>query len=154
MLHAKHTGSSNFALWNYGPGNQKIDLLVNTIGNYEGFRPLDFMDDEITTRFEVKADGEWQLDILPLTTAPIVDVPASVKQSGDYVFWLRGSSDLLKAQSNSDSNFVIYGYSASDRRKLLVNEIAPYSGTVMLPSNTYLIVVEAEGAWTIDVTAK
>ena len=155
LLHAKHTGYANFAVWNYGSDNQKIDLLVNTIGNYEGFMPLDFSEGENTTRLEVKADGQWQFEILPLQMVPSESVPTTVQQVGDFVFSIHGGTpDLLKAQSNSDSNFVVYGYSKSGGKDLLVNEIAPYSGTVMLQPDTFLIVVKAEGPWTMEIATK
>jgi hypothetical protein len=157
ILHARHSGYANFAIWNYGEDNQKIDLLVNTIGNYDGYLAVDFLDREMTTRFAVTADGPWQLDLLPLESAEIVDVPGTISHAGDYVFWLRSRSkaDLLKAQSSPQmSNFAVYAYSKSGGRDLVINEIAPYSGTVPIAPDTFLVVVTAEGQWTLEFTAR
>lgn len=154
LLHARYSGDSNFAVSNYDSDNHRIDLLINTTGVYDGFRPLDLLDDESTTRFEVKAAGPWHLEVLPLNKAPTFDVPAKVAQRGDIVFWLNGSPDLLKSASNAHANFVVYGYSKSGGGELLINKIGPYAGTVVLPTDTYIIAVQAEGAWTMEITAK
>ncbi len=154
LLHARYGGSSNFMVSNYDAGNQKISVLVNTIGVYDGYRPLDILGTEHTVRFEVKAEGPWHLEILPIAAAPTYELPATVTQSGDYVFWLEGSSDLMKAESDSHATFVVEGYSISDGRALLVNTIAPYTGTVVLQPDTYFVVVQAEGPWSIDITAR
>lgn len=154
LLHARYGGDSNFAVSNFDANNHRIDLLINTTGVYDGFRPLDLLEEESTTRFEVKAAGPWHLEVLPLTKAPTFDVPAKVAQRGDIVFWLKGSPDLLTSASNSHSNFVVYGFSRSGGRDLLINKVGPYSGTVILPTDTYIIAVQAEGAWTMEITAK
>src|SRR5262249_49952845 len=65
LAHIKYGGGGNFAITNYGPNGERINLLVNTIGQYEGTRPLDFLDGEQTARFEVNASGPWEIDVLP-----------------------------------------------------------------------------------------
>jgi len=57
LVHITYTGSSNFIVWNYGTDGEKIDLLINTIGSYDGIRPLDFLVDEHTARFAVESSG-------------------------------------------------------------------------------------------------
>ncbi len=63
LLHITDGGGSNFAIWNYGPDGEKIDLLVNTIGKYDGIRPLDFLSDEDTARFSVESSGQWKIEV-------------------------------------------------------------------------------------------
>jgi hypothetical protein len=56
VIHMTHQGSSNFAVINYDSSGEKIDLLVNEIGRYDGVRPLDFGSDEWSDRLEINAD--------------------------------------------------------------------------------------------------
>lgn len=153
LAHIVYTGSGNFVVWNYGPDGEKIDLLVNTIGQYEGTRPLDFMDDD-TVRFEVESSGQWKIEVLPLDHIRVEEVPGIIEGIGDDVVALIGKEpDLLKVDASSArSNFVIWGYGKGV--DLLVNEVAPYSGTVVVSRDTFILVIEAEGPWTIEVTAR
>jgi hypothetical protein len=161
LAHITYTGGGNFAVWNYGAGNQKLDLLVNTIGNYEGTRPLDFRSDEHTVRFEVQGSGKWKIEVLPLEEMRSVDIPGKFDGKGDDVVILIGSGmpDLLKFDaSKAKSNFAVWGYGKSE--DLLVNEIAPYSGTALVDSSLptdsgrLVLVIEAEGSWAIEVTTR
>jgi len=64
-----------------------------------------------------------------------------------------GKPDLLKIDaSKAHSNFVIWAYGTM--RDLLVNEIAPYTGTVIAKSDTIILVIEASGEWSIAVTTR
>lgn len=151
----KYNGGSNFAVINYDTQGERIDLLVNTIGKYEGIIPLDFIDGEGTARLEVKASGEWEIQILPIDRIELVAIPTTIQGVGDYVVGIRsGNPDLLIVDaSKSESNFALFAY-ASEGRDLLVNEIAPYTGTVIVPSGTYVLVIVATGPWSIEATAK
>jgi hypothetical protein len=135
-------------------------LLVNKIGAYEGTVPLDFGDGEQTTRFQVTAGGPWKIEVLPISEIRRVGLPATFLGHGDDVILLDGPTpDTLKADnSQSDSNFAIIAY--GNGRELLVNEIAPYVGTVLIPSDLPLssgrlvLVVIAEGPWSLDITTR
>lgn len=158
-----HSGRGNFAVWNYGPDGKKIDLLVNTIGVYSGTVPIDFFTYEYTTRFEITASGDWTIEIIPLTASDFVFAPTTLNGIGDNVITITPKTgtkiDLLKIDaSKADSNFTIWAYGENGR--LLVKEIAPYSGTVVVPtvatvSSTYsILVIHATGEWSIEVTTR
>jgi hypothetical protein len=130
-----------------------MDLLVNTIGAYEGTLPLDFMADEDTSRFQVESSGDWTIEVLPIIAMRGVAVPGTFSGTGDDVVLLGGTPDLLRIEApNASSNFAIWAY--GDRRDLLVNEIAPYSGVVVAGTNTVVLAIKAEGEWTIEVTSR
>jgi hypothetical protein len=153
ILRITYHGGSNFVVWNYGTDGEKIDLLVNTIGSYEGTRPLDFMDDEFTTRFQIESSGQWEITILPFIEIRTEQVPSTFIGRGDDVIYLNGEPDLLRIDaSTAKSNFVIWGF--GNRIDLLVNEIAPYDGVVIAGSDIFVLVIEAEGDWSIEVTSK
>lgn len=154
-IHAKYAGGSNFAIINYGPNNEYIDLLVNTIGNYEGNVPLNFLDSEDTKRLEVKASGTWEITIYPLALLAGYTLPVTISGTGDDVFILFDrNGDIIKADnSQGSSNFAVWAYSPQGR-ELVFNEISPYTGSALLPSGTMLMVVKAEGNWTLEISTK
>jgi hypothetical protein len=148
-------GTGNFAVINYGANNQRYDLLVNTIGVYSGTVPIDFLDDEDTKRFEVKANGPWEITILEITEMRSEKIPGTFSGSGDDVVLLDGDNpDLLIVDgSSAESNFAIWAY--GNRRNLVVNEIAPYTGTALLDNDVFILVIhEGGGEWSLEVTTQ
>lgn len=161
IAHIKYNGGSNFIIQNYDGNGNSIDLLVNKIGNYEGTVALDVLDNQQTTRFEVKSNGQWEIKILPLERVRRVEFPGTLEGNGDDVVLLLGTGklDLLKIDaSKADSNFIVYGLGSDN--DLLVNEIAPYTGTVIVPrslpvsSGALMLIVSATGKWSIEVAVK
>jgi hypothetical protein len=149
-----NAAARHFAVRSYGPDGQRIDLLVNTTEPYEGTHPLDFLDREHTTRFEISATGPWTMEILPLLEARTVRVPGTIEGSGDDVLLLVGDSpDLATITGNSAGrHFAIVGYSRS--RNLLVNTTDPYDGTIRLDADTVILVIKATGPWSITFTGR
>lgn len=152
VLHLKNIGSGNFAVWNYGKDGIKIDLLANTIGNYEGFLPLDFLKNEDTTRLEIKSDGQWTVEILPFAPQYLhmFDIPGIYNGNGDDVIFIK-EPDIAKFDCQFKGNFAVWSYGGTSR-DLVVNEIAPYSGTVVLRKDTVILIVKAPGAWSVDIS--
>lgn len=149
-----HSGSRNFIVTSFdGSGNQ-IDLLVNDIGAYEGTRPLDFGSSELTERLEIQADGSWTVLVEPLSSAKTVRVPtANTSGQGDMVLLLSGSSpDTAEISHTGESNFIVQAFGNS--RRLLVNEIGNYSGTVIVPQDTFVLEVQADGRWQLAITGR
>lgn len=161
LAHITYSGSGHFAVWNYGANGEKIDLLVNTIGKYEGTLPLDFLSDEQTARFQIEGRGPWEIQVVPFEQIRRIDIPGTFDGNGDDVVYMRGTGrpDLLKIDAGqAKSNFAIWGY--GNGRDLLVNEIAPYSGTVVVASSlptsdgALVLVIKATGNWSIEVTIR
>jgi hypothetical protein len=154
ILDIIYTGAHNFIVENYSSNGDQIDLLVNTIGSYHGRRPIDFRSDEYTTRLSIKASGQWEIQVLPLDEITRLNIPGTYNGVGDDVIAITGGTpDLLTADASSAShNFIVMGYgNISD---LLINEIAPYSGTVILSSDTIVLEIIATGSWSLQVTTK
>jgi hypothetical protein len=156
---AGNESARHFAVKNYGPGNEPIDLLVNTTDPYEGYVPLDFLDAEQTTRFEVTATGHWAIEIIPIAPIPemaehFLEVPGTYEGNGDNVIFLTGETPDLAAISGNQSahHFAVIAYDEGGR-DLHVNTTDPYEGRVMLKATTIALVVKAVGPWTIEVTS-
>lgn len=149
----KYSGGSNFAVWTYGKSGEKYDLIVNTIGAYDGTRPIDLLNNQHTARLEITASGRWEIEILPAIQARSIKVPGLIEGNGDDVVLLIGKPDLGKVDaSKATRNFAIWAYSTTGR-DLPVNKIAPYSGTIIL-TNAVFLDVKATGPWSIETTSK
>lgn len=155
LIHIKGNASSrHFAVTNYGSDGSEIDLLVNTTDPYDGIRPLDFDADAHTTRFEVKAEGKWELQLMPLTSARQAVVPGTISGKDDDVIILTGANpDIAVIKGNAGSrHFAVIGY--GEDSDLLVNTTDPYEGTVILNPDTLVLEVKAVGTWSIDISSK
>src|SRR5258706_181235 len=75
-------GSRLFGVTGYNADNEQVDSLVLSTDPYDGIRPLDFRDGQKTTRLEVKATGDWAIEILPLEAAQSFEVPGSFTGTG------------------------------------------------------------------------
>ena len=160
------TGARNFTIWNYDKDGKKKDLLVNTIGDYAGIVLLDVYDREKTTRLEVTSSGTWKFEILPIPDLVAInriavcpDCNVGYTGKGDdvvYVLVKDGyTPDLMKIEApNATRNFIVQSVSASDGLSLLVNKIGPYSGTTILPKDTFFFSVRATGPWKATITGK
>jgi len=138
-----HRGSSNFAVVSYDENGGRLDLLVNTIGTYDGTVPLNFTTPP--AELEISADGPWTVTITDVRDQPVYDGAAS--GTGDQVLLVTTDAGRLAAAHDGTSNFVIIAW--GDRRSLLVNEIGAYSGTVRLP-DAVALEINADGAWTLE----
>lgn len=156
IMKIKYTGDRNFIISNY-PANSSVpyDLLVNTIGAYEGTVPLDFRDGQQTGRFEITASGTWEFNILPLSSARIEKIPEIITGTGDDVVLIGGGiPDLIKADaSQATRNFIVQAV-ANASFDLVINEIAPYTGTQILDPSSIALVINATGPWSLEITTR
>ena len=149
-----NAGARFFSVQNLDANGASLDLLVNTTDVYKGVRPLDFRAGEHTTRFEVNATGNWQIEVAPLALAESLNVPGKYAGKGDQVLLLTGATpDLAKISGNAERRFfAVIGYGGSS--DLLVNTTDPYDGTVILGSDAIVLEVTATGTWQIELTGK
>lgn len=149
IVTASHNGSSNFVVMALDAANESTgDLLVNTIGAYSGTTAFGLTSFTEGVRLQVSADGAWSLTIAPLATAPEL----AAAGTGDAVFLYDGDAAALAATHDGDSNFaIIEETDAFLSMGLLINEIGSYSGTVPLSSGPSVLMVTADGNWTLTV---
>lgn len=146
-----HNGASNFVVWGLDSKLSQSDLLVNHIGVYSGTvlinRGFSFSPTDIKS-LEIDADGVWSAKVSPATTAK----PFKKRYSGtgDFVLRYEGKRSKIKVSHDGSSNFVITTFDSKGLySELVVNEIGNYQGTVILPSDAY-IVINADGNWSIS----
>jgi hypothetical protein len=130
-----------------------LDILVSHVGVYSGTVLMDIDDDEGDIKaLEISADGAWRLDIGPLDKAPQFTGSASGK--GDAVLVVPSGTlnglATAKMTHKGKSNFIVKAH-GGPYPDLLVNAIGNYDGEVVLPEETTVIEIIADGSWTIKV---
>lgn len=156
LLEVENSGSSNFIVKSYDSNGEYLDLLVNTIGQYRGTLIIDVYSGEDTQRLEIKSSGNWKITAYPIEKEylHVMIVPGKHNGNGDDVLFLAGDHpDIGTFTNEEDTNFIVWGLSNSGM-DLLINEIGPYSGTIILDSTTVMLEIHTEGNWTIETKAK
>ena len=144
-----HDGSRNVALWSVDANGQDLDLMVNTVGAYEGQVALNFREDPAAIR--VEADGEWTIELVPLSEAPRWGGASAYEGSGDSIVIVDGVADGLTPVTlthDGERNFAIWAWGES-YPDLIVNDIGAYDGTTLLPDGSVALQVNADGNWSI-----
>ena len=155
ILKIQNSGGSNFIVKNYDDNGEEIDLLVNTIGKYQGVILIGVTSlENPTTRFSIRSSGSWRIEADPFEFSYLesIQIPGSLEGENDNVVLLIGSPDLINFKC--DRGYIgVWAYT-STKRSLIVNEVGPYSGQSILPNGTAMLVIKSTGKWSFDVTAK
>lgn len=143
-----HAGRRNFIVTAYY-NDDSTDLLVNTIGSYQGIRPLP---EKGSVYFEIKADGAWTIDIEPITNEPAA--ATGLTGTGDYT---SGLFSPIKAGPvpftfihTGKRNFVVQVYCAGGG-DLAQNSIGAVnsSAVVRFERGPCFWEIRADGDWSI-----
>jgi hypothetical protein len=73
IIHATHDGMNNFIIEVFDAYGNSLDLLINTIGKYDGLRLINFIYKENVALVTVKADGNWTFTVQPFSRSFIHD---------------------------------------------------------------------------------
>jgi Protein of unknown function (DUF2510) len=148
LVTATHQGSANFQISGLDASNQPtVDGLVNAIGNYSGTTAYGLVDlGTPPVKLEVVADGRWTIKIAPISTAAVL--PASATGKGDTVFRYEGGAIDMAITHRGTSNFTVQEYGGDLSSG--VNEIGNYSGTVPFVAGPTVLVIGADGTWTLQ----
>lgn len=148
MVTVTHDGGEHFSVNALDANNEGTgDLLVNTTGSYEGITALGLH--EIggdAVKLEISADGAWTVTVAPFNTAPAL--PES--GAGYGVFLYDGPAATWAITHDGDEHFAVSAYtSEAFTMPLLVNETGAYDGAEAVTAGPALVVVQADGNWTI-----
>jgi len=145
IAHFAHNGESNFIVEVYQAGNK--ELLINTIGAYNGERPLSGSD---PVMLSIDADGAWTVEV------------RAVGHTDSAVFAGKGDdvSDLFEppndgpwqVKHDGQSNFVVYLHCAGGS-SLVQNEIGSVNASlvVQFDDGPCLWEVQADGSWSLNL---
>lgn len=159
-----HVGRSNFAIWLYDSSGERIELLVNEIGSFDGKMALGI---EHTGQYvmDVEADGAWSVVVEQPRPTSAPPVPATFSGHGKAVspfFTLNSGLLTFKMTHNGRSNFSIWLLDRDGNRdELLVNEIGPFNGSKAIGvrssggldvvAGVKVMDIEADGDWSIGI---
>ena len=127
-----------------------VELVVNEIGRYQG--KTFFLIPEGDYLLEVKADGNWTIQVDQSIPEKTKKAPATFKGKGDDVIWVHLDAKLnrFKFTHSGRRNFIV----KANGNVLLVNEIGNYSGTTaqnVKDATVYPISIKADGTWTMEI---
>jgi len=146
MITASHSGEHYFSISGLDDGNQPTgDLPVNAIGAYEGVTALGINPDG-TTSLKITADGAWTITLAPLSAAPALPEGGT----GDGVFTYEGDAATWAVKHDGEHYFSLSEYTGGAfDMGLLATEVGAYDGEVPAEAGPALVVVQADGSWTI-----
>ncbi len=157
LIHLTGNSTSGFfSVTRFDADNNQLSApLVFTTEPYEGFRLLDLDPDDHTARFEIKAEGDWQIEIFPLSTARTLIIPGSIEGSNDDVISLTGGTpDVATITGNAEESFFSIIPHGGLFSIPLVFTTEPYIGQVIIDSEIILLEIQARGDWTISITER
>lgn len=146
VLTVTHRGSSNFVVTSLDASNHDLDLVVNAIGGYSGTTLLQSQNDSAPAKLKIEADGRWTVKVQPVALAPKFTGGTRVG-TGDAVMLYEMPAADWRITHKGSSNFVVTAVGNNDG--MLVNEIGHYDGVVPVSDGPAVLVIEADGAWTL-----
>jgi hypothetical protein len=152
-----HSGSSNFIIWLYNQNGERVELLVNEIGSFNGSHALGI---EATTNYmlNITADGPWTVTIEQPRPTSAPSIPQTYSGSGhrasDFFYTSGGLVYFDMTHNYGSANFIIWLWDSNGNCvDLLVNEIGAYSGSTALglDAGIYILDITADGSWNVGV---
>ncbi|MGW7428817.1 TerD family protein [Streptomyces sp. NPDC054861] len=148
-------GDGYTGLWPLTRFNKEGDNLVNsTEEDYRG-RVLAHVPDSGRLRLRLRADGPWELRVLPLAAAAHLSEQQLEGRGPDVLLHTGGTADLV-LRYRGDDNLIVYLFelaghhdsTALPNGENVVNEIGKRRETVPLPEGPVLVQLEmADGPW-------
>lgn len=149
IVTATHTGSSIFFVdIEDAADGSYIDAPFITSDNFSGSAPwgLDSWTDVKKPKVKVESSGEWTLEFTSVASAP----EFTGEGTGPGLFLYAGNGGTFTATHDGTSNYIVKQQSKGDSyAKLLINEIGVWSAPVTLQPGPGIIIVDADGKWSI-----
>lgn len=147
LMSVTYSGAHNFVVEAIDSDGSMVDLLVNTIGSYDG-TVTDYQRYKKATNLQIESSGPWSVTFFPMSA--MTQATNGYQGSGDDVVYIdEPKITKLHFTNSAEHNFVVMaiGMSKSD---LLVNEIGSYDGTVSWSQNQSFLIVNSSGNWTVS----
>lgn len=147
IVEADYSGSEYFAIDVLdAQGASNDEIIVNSTGAYQGTTMWGSGNVE-PAQLQIVADGEWTVELKPMNAAPAL----AYAGSGDGVFLYDGDAVSVAAEHQGERNFLLFEMNGGPTGgAMLANEMGAFSGTVPLSAGPGIVVLMADGAWTLD----
>ncbi|MDT9691456.1 hypothetical protein Q5762_24565 [Streptomyces sp. P9(2023)] len=148
--------SANFIVTLLDSSGRTKDLLVNTIGAYDGSKAEGLSAGSY--RLNITGDAAWSVTITQPRNQPAVALPQTYEGEGDQV---RGPFDAdhaveVQGANTGRGNFIVVVLDAEGgTQDLAFNEIGTFNGSTvsqMFGGGPYYINVTSDGTWTLRLS--
>ena len=141
---------NHFAVKSYDENGETVDLLVNTTSVYNG---TTLGSTNGVKLLEISANGEWSIDLVSIYNMPSLSAGETYSGANDAVIQINTDGLTAEVSGNeSKRHFAVKAYDLDwNYIDLLVNTTDIYSGTVMLTNSPNLLVINADGPWSITL---
>jgi hypothetical protein len=147
-----HDGAGLFKAISYNSLGEPLSTLVDVIGPYTG-RQIMNTGGVHYSAIEVQAHGNWRVEIQPLTTAVLLELPTTIKGKNPEVFRLDRMTYEMTLDIRNVSDWVyVIGYGENGYFRIIADEVAPFKKTIIIkdPDITFLE-INTSGNWTLDI---
>lgn len=152
-----HSGTSNFSITLMDSDGQRVELLVNEIGKFDGAKAVGIAKKGEYV-LDISANGKWTVKIeqpRPTTADTKPRTFTGVGQQVSPFVQLNKGLATFKLKHTGKSNFsVLLMDKKGNREELLVNEIGDFDGSKAVgisKSGLYLLDISADGEWSIII---
>jgi hypothetical protein len=126
----------NNTIYTYDSDGNEGDLLVNTIGSYNGTNVINIHKDENVKALKIEGSGSWKIALKPINEATAWDGKGTFSGQSDDVINVSGvfdGMDSMKFKSTkTEGNVTVYG--VGDDEDLIVNEIGNFLARTLCPA--------------------
>lgn len=152
-----HSGTSNFSITLMDSDGQRVELLVNEIGKFDGAKAVGIAKKGEYV-LDISANGKWTVIIEQPRPTTADTKPRTFTGTGQQVspfVQLNKGLTTFKLKHTGKSNFsVLLMDKKGNREELLVNEIGDFDGSKAVSiskSGLYLLDISADGEWSIII---
>lgn len=149
-----HQGQGNFAVELLDEGGETVDLPANVIGSFDGSSAFGAVAG--TYLLDVTADGPWSVTINQPRPSDAAETRSFQGQApvATEPFSFAGGLARFEMSHSGEGNFAVTVLDADGNPVALpANDIGNFQGSAAesLPDGIYVLDVEADGPWTIDI---
>ena len=131
---------------------QELELVVGAEGARSGSYLVN-LDGQEFNALAVTADGDWSFNLYdPSINITQWDGLEPFSSVGPDVITYTGDQATVTFSTTRDEPFLISTYDADAGLEALAEQAGPADVTIDLPAGPVLIVVEANGNWTLEMT--
>lgn len=147
VLWIVHEGDSGFTVTTFDDDDQQIEMLVDTIGDYDGSLAVNLLLGDVVSSIQVVADGDWSI-----TATYLGDLERQLDEAsgtGDSVLIMDLTAPVMTISHDGASDFSVFLWSFSDQG-YVVDDTGPIETTATVPVGGVVVEVKADGNWSLS----
>ena len=152
-----HSGDRNFIVWLLDDNGNKIEILVNKIGEFDGSKAVGIKNGG-NYILDISADGRWAITIeqpRPSNISPVPKMLKGTEQQASEMFYLDKGLARFEMIHDGDQNFIVWLLDDNGNKiDILVNEIGKFDGSKAVSirkDGNYILDISADGNWDIAI---